>query len=61
MVSMNRTAPPYLPVFRFCSSDHHADIQVPIFHFYSKKYDRSMLNTIPESNAKYPCKWGNRS
>lgn len=27
---------PHLPVFRFCGSDVHADIMIPIFHFYTK-------------------------
>lgn len=46
---------PHLPVFRFCSSDAHADIQVPIFHFTTKRYTQMMLQAIPELNSRYPC------
>ena len=45
---------PYPPVFRFCSSPLHADIPIPIFHFYTKKYNKAMLAKIPEMNEKYP-------
>ena len=49
-----RQPKPYLPVFRFCSSDAHADIMIPIFHFYTKNYQKNLLDTIPNVTAKYP-------
>ncbi|GLC45641.1 hypothetical protein PLESTB_001789300 [Pleodorina starrii] len=46
------------PVMRFCSSDEHADIKIPIFHFYTKKYTAKYLTNAEELAAKYP--WGGR-
>ncbi|GAX76169.1 hypothetical protein CEUSTIGMA_g3613.t1 [Chlamydomonas eustigma] len=57
MVSI-RGPQPYPPVFRFCSSDVHADIMIPIFHFYTKKYSQSMLDMVPANNLQYP--WGEK-
>lgn len=31
------------PVLRFCKGDNHADILIPIFHFYMKRYDTEIL------------------
>jgi len=41
-------------VFRFCSSDVHADIMIPIFHFYTKKYSQNLLDTVSSNNLQYP-------
>ncbi|KAG1665547.1 hypothetical protein FOA52_000693 [Chlamydomonas sp. UWO 241] len=43
-----------LPVFRFCSSPSYADIQIPIFHFTTKKYSQAMLDVVEASNVEYP-------
>ncbi|KAG2441464.1 hypothetical protein HXX76_003086 [Chlamydomonas incerta] len=42
------------PVMRFCSSDEHADIKIPIFHFYTKKYTHNYLANAPKLAAAYP-------
>ncbi|KAG1677240.1 hypothetical protein FOA52_013439 [Chlamydomonas sp. UWO 241] len=54
MVSRNATPAERLPVFRFCGSPVHADIQIPIFHFYSKRYTQSSLAPIPQINQENP-------
>ncbi|GLI70499.1 hypothetical protein VaNZ11_015405 [Volvox africanus] len=46
------------PVMRFCSSDEHADIKIPIFHFYTKKYTHKYLANAEQLAAKYP--WDQR-
>eukprot|EP00798_Chlamydomonas_sp_ICE-L_P002552 gene2552-4126_t len=48
----------YPPVMRFCSSEAHADIAVPNFHFYTKHYDQKLLAAIPAINKNFP--WADR-
>ncbi|EFJ50005.1 hypothetical protein VOLCADRAFT_89377 [Volvox carteri f. nagariensis] len=49
---------PIPPVMRFCSSDEHAEIKIPIFHFYTKKYTQKYLAGCEELAAKHP--WADR-
>ncbi|GFR44984.1 hypothetical protein Agub_g6258, partial [Astrephomene gubernaculifera] len=46
------------PVMRFCSSDEHADIKIPIFHFYTKKYTQAYLQPGAQWAAEHP--WSSR-
>ncbi|KAG2485477.1 hypothetical protein HYH03_015752 [Edaphochlamys debaryana] len=46
------------PLMRFCSSDYHADIQIPIFHFYTKKYTPRYLTPAKNLSDAYP--WASR-
>lgn len=44
--------------FCFClkPEQDHADIQIPIFHFYSKRYTQTSLQPIARINEEYPCR-----
>eukprot|EP00195_Chlamydomonas_chlamydogama_P008851 CAMPEP_0202897950 /NCGR_PEP_ID=MMETSP1392-20130828/6577_1 /ASSEMBLY_ACC=CAM_ASM_000868 /TAXON_ID=225041 /ORGANISM="Chlamydomonas chlamydogama, Strain SAG 11-48b" /LENGTH=391 /DNA_ID=CAMNT_0049583727 /DNA_START=248 /DNA_END=1424 /DNA_ORIENTATION=- len=59
MVLKHGPQQPPPPVFRFCTSDGHADIQIPIFHFYTKKYTQRILDMVPEVNKHYP--WASKT
>jgi len=48
----------YEPVLRFCKTNSHADVSIPIFHFHMKYYDESLIDKVPEINEKYP--WENK-
>ena len=48
----------YEPVFRFCKTDSHSDILIPIFHFYMKHYSSQLLDKASWINKQHP--WASR-
>jgi len=46
------------PVLRFCKTNSHADVLIPIFHFHMKDFDGGLLAIAPKLNREYP--WGSK-
>ncbi len=42
------------PVMRFCKTPSHADIPIPIFHFYMAHHNNDLASRADEINARYP-------